>query len=91
MRYSVIYQNNTLTLWNNCCSFSRNFAHVKRDDQPSFLQICFHDFTLLWTTMVLTDKLGSQFFFLSLNLDWYANYGKSYDLKNMEVNLQGSQ
>ena len=41
--------------------------------------------------MVLTDKLGSQFFFLSLNLDWYANYGKSNDLKNMEVNLQGSQ
>ena len=59
IRYSVVYQNNTNTLWKNSCSFSRDFAHGTRWTSPPFYKFVsiINDFTVLWTTTILTDKL----------------------------------
>ena len=51
IRYGVIHQNNTHTLWKKSYSFSRDFAHGTRWTSP-LLQIYFHDFTVLWTTLI---------------------------------------
>ena len=44
-------QNNTQTLWNNSCSFSRDLVHGTRWTSPPFCKF------VLWTTTVLSDKL----------------------------------
>ena len=56
MGYSVsIYK----TLWNNSCSFSRDFVHGTRWTSPPFCKFVsvMNDVKLLWTTTVLSDKL----------------------------------
>ena len=56
MGYSVsIYK----TLWNNSCSFSRDFVHGTRWTNLPFCKFVsvINDVTLLWTTTVLSDKL----------------------------------
>ena len=56
MGYSVsIYK----TLWNNSCSFSRDFVHGIRWTNLPFCKFVsvINDVTLLWTTTVLSDKL----------------------------------
>ena len=52
-------QNNTHTLWNNSCSFSRDLVYGTRWTNPPFRRFVSitNGVMLLWTTTVLSDKL----------------------------------
>ena len=59
LQQCLYLQNNTLTLWNSFCSFSRDLVYGTRWTSLPFCKFLsvINDVTLLWTTTVLNDKL----------------------------------